>query len=136
MIDQDDPHGAAQQTPETMTPKVIKLIREELKEPEPSQTIQPDRGVAVSVPTDRDPTDRVSADRDSADYVPADPNQATLQGIQQIFQQQHEQLAQQQHEQLQQLAQQQHEQLIELKEELREMRLKFNEDRSTCCTLF
>ena len=52
MTDSNDPLGAAQQSPpEETTPQVQKQIKEETKEPEPSQTVEPTGGVAMNAPS-------------------------------------------------------------------------------------
>ena len=52
MTDQDDPHGAAQQLPpKEPTPQVQRPIKEETKEPESSQLVEPAGGAAISAPS-------------------------------------------------------------------------------------
>ena len=54
--DQDDPHGAAQQRPhDEMTPQVKRPIKEETKDPEPPQTVEPTGGAAMNVSSDDAP---------------------------------------------------------------------------------
>ena len=49
--DHDDPLGPAQQSPTEGTTPAQKVIKEEIKAPEPSQTVEPAGGAAVSAPS-------------------------------------------------------------------------------------
>ena len=52
MTDHDDPSGAAQQSPpDEITFSVQRPIKEDVKKPEPPQTVQPAAGAAMSAPS-------------------------------------------------------------------------------------
>ena len=51
VIDKDDPLGPAQQSPTEETTPAQKVIKEEIKAPEPSQTVEPAAGAAMSAPS-------------------------------------------------------------------------------------
>ena len=86
--DQDDPHGPAQQSsPDQITPLVKRPTIEETKEPEPSQTVEPAGGTAMSSPSVNAPP-RVSQQPIASVQQSVDVNQATLQAFQSILAQQ------------------------------------------------
>ena len=88
VTNQDDSRGAAQQSPfEEITTKVQMPIMEELKEPEPPQTVEPAEEATIRVPSvnafpwvKKQPIEPVQQS--------TDPNQATLQAFQSILAQQ------------------------------------------------
>ena len=118
MNDHDGPQDAAQQRhPEEANP-VQRPIEEEKKEPEPSQTIQPASGYAMSVLSIDAPL-RVKHQPIETVQQSADTNQATLQAIQQLSQQFQERIDKLEQKLEHKLEEKQREQ----KEELKEMRL-------------
>ena len=88
MTDKDDSHGAAQQLPpeETTTP-VQRPTKEELKEPEPSQTVEPVEPVDIAVMSDPsdDPVPRVNQQLIETVQLSSEVNQATLRAFQSIL---------------------------------------------------
>ena len=81
MTDQDDPYGAAQQSPpEEITPQVQRPINEETKEPEPSQIVQPDVGASMSDRSGYTPL-RVKQQQNETVQQSADANQFSLQAF-------------------------------------------------------
>ena len=100
MADQDDPRGAAQQRPhDEMTPQAKRPIKEETKDPEPPQTVEPTGGAAMSAPS-IDAHTRVNQQPIDTVQKLADVNQATLQAFQSILAQQLEEKLREQREQL------------------------------------
>ena len=102
--DQDDPNGAAQQSSPDLT-------IEETKEPEPSQTVEPAGGAAISAPSVDTP--HIASQKPIAsEQQSVDVNQATLEAFKSI-------LAQQLEEKLE-----------------AKFREQDQRNQSTCCALF
>ena len=77
-IDQGDPLGATQHSsPYEITTPVKRSTIEETKQPEPSQTVEPAKGAAMSAPS-VDAPPRVSQQPIASAQHSADVNQATL----------------------------------------------------------
>lgn len=86
MRNHNDPNGAAQQTPpEEIAPRVHKVIEEEVKKPEPPQTVHPTGGAAMSA-TSVDTPPRVNQQPIVTVQQSADTNQTTLLTVEQLNQ--------------------------------------------------
>ena len=110
--DQDDPNCAAQQSsPDEITTPIKRPTIEEKKEPEPSQTVEPSGGAAMSAPS-VDAPPRVNQQTIVSVQQSADVNQATLEAFKII-------LAQQLEEKLE-----------------AKFREQDQRNQSTCCALF